>query len=770
MEIFWVLFSMFGSILALIIFPLPWVIGLVTIIRWFIERSKAKNTAQSAPVSLPSVSESASPQLNTIAETQAIPVPVPPARVHKEQFNNLNNINVFLYIGAFLVVVASTVFIGAAYTELSGAFKTWFLACFAAVFYGLGIWFYLKFPVVKPAGLTFATIGLVLAPVVGVAYFNYINLGHSGEVVWFFTSLLVFGLYFVSLKILKKAYVAYFLNLVSLSLFESFISLFKAPIYYFGWGMALASMIFLLISKQSRDEEMRKSFYYSSNVFLPVAIFLSLTQTVEFGWLQFGINSLLAATYYLLANFLSEKDQNRVVYFLFSTILVPIGLFTCLVDQKVETNTIILILAILSFGYVVFYELAKKNWTDSRPQILLAVGSILATLIGLFSPGGKSVQLSALIFALFINIYSFVREKKQLNLILGSISFLVLPSLILDFFNKKEPDYLVVVYLIAGLVALWLRIKIVSWLSSAKIVSILTYTVALTVSFFMAFAVGNTLFLMVTILFLAALVYLISEIENKTWILGIFAFLVYFGLLQIVDIWKLENFYTVVILALSGIGLYIAGTLTTTQKSKTLLYAGLIGPFAGAVYGVTLKHDLQLIPIFSLLVGAMLLYTQAKKEKSDAAEYFSYGFGVVAVEWWLKYLSVTELQVYMIINSAYFATLAYLRNLKNDQKSMDVLTYFALGFLTIPMYFQVWGIEKERLARGIIFFGESLALIFVGMGLKNQIVRRWGIGSLIAGVLIAYYSIWFLIGAIGIGLLVFAIIMLTKSAKQNPNI
>lgn len=345
----------------------------------------------------------------------------------KEAFTSLNNINIFLYLGAFFIVVAAGIFVSFTYEQLSGVTKTLLLAFFALTFYITGLLFYLKTKRIRPAGLAFTGIGLVLIPLVGLGAYNFIFQGANANYVWFFTSVITLAFYVFSVFVLRKTYIAYLMTFTSLSLIESSLSLFNVPVYYFTWGMAIVSMTFLVAGRYKHlFREVGESFRISANIFLPASLIFSFYLTNNYGAGQLGINFILSALFYILASFLTEDTDSRDIYFALGLCGIPAGFIFFLRDYHFSDVIIAHVLALTSAVYVYFTEYAYKNWKDRRTTLLsLAAGIVILFAVyysRVFTPNNYFI----LVLSFIINGYGMMRTKHVIHEILGTISFIVL--------------------------------------------------------------------------------------------------------------------------------------------------------------------------------------------------------------------------------------------------------------------------------------------------------------------------------------------------------
>jgi hypothetical protein len=97
--------------------------------------------------------------------------------------------NILMYLGAFLVVMAALVFVGASGEAISGAVRVAMLASFTAAFVAIG-WICYRFPRVRMAGYTFLAVGALLVPLNFAAAHNFVlkDEGIAGDVVWLWAS------------------------------------------------------------------------------------------------------------------------------------------------------------------------------------------------------------------------------------------------------------------------------------------------------------------------------------------------------------------------------------------------------------------------------------------------------------------------------------------------------------------------------------------------------------------------------------------------------
>jgi len=692
-----------------------------------------------------------------------------PEKSH-ERFKSIDNINILLYIGAFLVVISAGIFVGFNYATLTGSFKTIFLAIFALVFYLAGLIIYLKSEKMKPAGLTFATIGLLVAPLVGLAYHRFVAGGVDGNTIWCITSVATLALYFYSLFTFKTAYISYFVTFVSLSLLESFVSLFDAPIYYFAWGMAISSLIFLLISRiRGRFEEVSKSFEISANIFLPVSIIFSLI-TLEQTYLVISINLLLAGIFYLVSSFLSAKEASQQAFFVAALMLFPISAVLFMVNKDMANTSIALGLGCFSLLYILIFEMLKKPLSAARAKILLILGGLIALIASLtYLNDWQGASVAFFLYSIALNTYAFWRNKSNFNFAFLLLAALILPADILGAMKNETIWVLSLSYAVLGVILFAVRYFVSKWQDKSTILGYFGYIAALVISLVAVLSSGQPLAIALIFLLHAIVFFILNYLEDQSFLIAIAAFFFYIFAVQFGLYVKVAPENIVWYLTVAGVIQFLGSfLLSDIKRSRILSYAAIAGPLVGTFY----IYQESSAPIFSLLLTGAMLLVKGFQEKNRVIKYIAGGIIVSATEWFLSYMKVEELQVYMIISAAYLGLLAYLQGKAADKAGETVLTVLSLAFLTVPLLFQTFD-SSNSLIYALVLGIESIILIGLGIGINSKLMRNWGISALVVNVLyqsryvIATIPQWLTIGIVGILILVGATYLLSKREKTE---
>lgn len=308
----------------------------------------------------------------------------------------LDNISLLLYFGAFLFIASIGLFV--AFGDINGTVKTLIILIMGLLLYGLGCWLYQTKPTLKIVGVAFAGIGMAIIPLVGFAAYAYIFDQSQAPLIWFVTSLIVFCVYAHGLWLFKNSFMNYVFIFTTLSLFESMVSVVSAPIYYFGWAMAIMGIsLTALAAYKNIWPEFKQSAVQSGQVFVPISVFASIMLVGKSGFWQLGV-SLLLATIYSLMQFVLVKDEEREIYLTISHIfaLASLGIFTYAATTNIQdVGMVLLVASALQASAFMF-----KHWPTARMQNYCNVVVVLALLATALSVGRPiQVFIAALVFS-----------------------------------------------------------------------------------------------------------------------------------------------------------------------------------------------------------------------------------------------------------------------------------------------------------------------------------------------------------------------------------
>ncbi len=355
-------------------------------------------------------------QLASVSQqAAAMPVPEPP------RSKDLDSTSVLLYFGAFLFVAAAGLFV--AFGGANGTLRMATVLVVALAFYSGGLWIHTNKPKLKAAGLTFVGIGIMLAPLVGVAAYAYLFKGQAGAV-WFTTSVFCIALYGHALRTLRHPLLEYILIGTFVSLFESAISIIHGPVYYYGWMLAACGLLLQAWSiARHWSPELAKSSDTSSHVLLPVALLASLYMAPEFGVLQLGVSFMLAALFYALHAWQASGDD-RATSAVGAHILLIAGAGAFAYGWHQEVIHVAWIL-------VAFVALQTILTLALRPSRLArnaaSVGFIAAVVAAFFAASEPAVILVAIGLLVFSAAVTWLRQQRVDAYTVMSMALLTVP-------------------------------------------------------------------------------------------------------------------------------------------------------------------------------------------------------------------------------------------------------------------------------------------------------------------------------------------------------
>lgn len=336
----------------------------------------------------------------------------------------LDNTSLLLYFGAFLFVASVGLFI--AFGGASGGLRTFAVLLVTAVMYGSGIWLFRHRPRLEQAALAFAGIGIVIAPLVGAAAYQYLFNKSHAPVVWLITSVLCMALYLHAMLVLRKPLINYVLIFTFLSLFESGVSVASAPVYYFGWGLAFVGIILQLIARSKNYlPELQESSRQSATVLLPVSLLAAIVLVPSQGALQLGVSLLLAAAFYGLET-LNSKGSEQQSNAIAAQVTVIAGAAT--ISYGITQNWLWVCGVVLTVNTLQAFALmaakASRLWQNFASVLMLS--SLAAVALALGHPAGL---LAATALATVDAAIVWACQRRAEAYGLASIAWMALPYL-----------------------------------------------------------------------------------------------------------------------------------------------------------------------------------------------------------------------------------------------------------------------------------------------------------------------------------------------------
>ncbi|HUP26065.1 MAG TPA: hypothetical protein VM124_00265 [Candidatus Limnocylindrales bacterium] len=413
------------------------------------------------------------------------PVPVTEPSMPKIE---LDNTSLLLYFGAFLFVASVGLFI--AFGGANGAIRTIAVLLVMGVLYGGGIWLFHNKPKLIQAGIAFSGIGMTIAPLAGVAAYYYLFSEAHGPGVWFVTSLMCMAMYIHALQVFRRPLISYILIFTFLSLFESGVSIIAAPIYYFGWAMAVVGIVLVAASHlRGFWPELQESSRASSQLMLPLSILTSMALVPQHGAGQLGVSLLFAAAYYGLETWNtkgSDQEANAI-----TAQIVALASLVCFSYAAGHSWRVVAVsLLAMNVGQIVCILLLSQSGRLWRNFASIVMGaSVAGILIALMSPGILLGSVGLLAINSFI---IWLRQDRADAYALSMSAWTALPIVFGQVFLPSRLDGGMQAVLLLGTlwvqqgIFLWYKAKdsYMFWLATAQQLYVMSAVVVLIAALF----------------------------------------------------------------------------------------------------------------------------------------------------------------------------------------------------------------------------------------------------------------------------------------------
>jgi len=193
------------------------------------------------------------------AQPQHEPAPEPSG-------GGLTLVNLMLYLGAFLIVAAVSLFVGFNWGSFGGGLRFALVLMFTASWYAGGV-ILARALNLETASIAFITIGALLTPLCGVAFHIFV-LGNPAGVgpTWLVTSLLTTVLYLGLSLIYRRRFFTYFGSLSTLAMVLALVEISDAPSEYFILTANITALLLLLVRIGLRFAPERERDYFSNDI------------------------------------------------------------------------------------------------------------------------------------------------------------------------------------------------------------------------------------------------------------------------------------------------------------------------------------------------------------------------------------------------------------------------------------------------------------------------------------------------------------------------
>lgn len=357
--------------------------------------------------------------------TQAQDPQSPVVKPHKQ----LDNALLLLYLGAFLFVASAGLFV--AFGGFSGELRAFIVAIVSGLFYLGGLHLHKHNARLKEAGVSFAAIGMAIAPLVGLSIYSYVFDQTYGPAVWFATSIAVFVLYAHAMYNLRSNFVGYLLIFSFVSMLQSTLSIIDAPVYYFIWMMIIAGLILQLISRYVPKigmHELSTPAYTSSQLIVPVSVFVSFISIGSQGYAQLAVSLLFASAYYGLEALAEEVEDSRISLIQTSHILGLSALAVGSFAFREDVSDVAIGLLIASLIHIILFISTKNN---SSALLAVVTNSLIAAMgMVFFALGTSTVLLLSLAVTVLLGWVASIKLGRAEGIVLSTIAVGCIPIVI----------------------------------------------------------------------------------------------------------------------------------------------------------------------------------------------------------------------------------------------------------------------------------------------------------------------------------------------------
>lgn len=774
--------------LLLLSFPVFYVLGIVHVVQ-MIRGKRLWNGQQKLP-------EQAEEIAQKTEVDASIPVPRPPVQavvsddglMHSwEHWYSDNSINLLLYIGAFLIVVSASIYVGFSWDQIDGVKKALILTALMLAFFGFGYLFYQRHAIAR-AGATFIGIGALLVPFVGSAWHNFVlsDMGISGSESLVMTSFVSLQIYGLLAYLVRHPFYTYITGVSGLVLSLALVSVSDLPNDYYMLAGVATSLVTLLIPKYlAMDDSERRRLYgrpltLTAHIFLPLSLVMGLVIGVGDNVLftpASAIAVFLAAVYYGVC-YLYEKKNGYLVAALG---IAPIALILILKWLNVST----LDTYSLSHGLIILYVVVpalRKSWHVTLRTLVAETGLSIAAVIS--------------VFALFGDLYG----------ISGSHVLVVLPFLYgvltLASFKKSGYIYYAYIYLVAsffaffgqtasfpdrraveGLCLLWTGLSAYAFTvrySNAKshlrafgISAVSTFLLSLLLTHSKSIYFVPTSAIVAGVLVDAAVRY------NRLWLIKISNLLIYLTMVGVLDLGEIEHSMYPILLSFVAYVLYSVSIVVPERLSAYYRRSGLLAAclttvialFTGSSMPYSSGDAYRESALISAYINGVFFTLHAFYYKSERFGYFASFWAMGTYIWQMVQWEASEMQVYMMPVGTYFMLLALLQKVKKRPEAAVILEVIGLFILFMPLLVQCFG--KNGGGYALLMGIEGVLLLSIGVSYALSRLRIAGAVFIAAAALSQSYQYffslprWSITAGAGMIFLTTAVFLLIKRANRG---
>jgi hypothetical protein len=690
----------------------------------------------------------------------------------------IDNAVLLLYLGAFLFLSAVGSFL--AFGTQDGALKSFLVLLLVVVFYAAGLYLFRNNKRLKPAGVAFIGLGMLLVPFFGLSLYVYVFDQNAGPLIWALTSVIGITLYLHAFMETRQVYISYFLLGAVISMFQSGVAIIDLPPFYYAWTLALTGMMFLAIAKmRNLDGDLQEPMNMSANVLVPASLLFSFFFIPVHGVFQLAMTFLIAAIYYGLAAFLTQDKNEKVSLSITANAL---GAGTIMIGTYHFTDSINA--AALSGGLFAAFEssllaLKTHNAHTSMTRIFDGLAQVCITLAltsALFAIGDS--LLFVVLSALFVSVSALlsIAFRSPIYQAISMFGLFNLPLIIGLYWASPSwtAGQFAVTY--ALLAAAMFALRLASEKSTLfSLVFKYSFYIALVFAAFSALLEGPVAFSLVSAL-LAVLFLRLSFYEPKEEQSGLFTFslimqvvAVTFGVYAVPQITEMVRPVVLpVVLGVLSAAHYLIGSMgafSETLRNTTIRYSAIfIGLFASASFMIV--EDINVLMAMTLLISGLFLLNEASKEDDQNKFEAALAICLLAVQWSLWQYDVRNLLIYTHMWALFFASLAVWHATNKEPEKENSYTQLALISLTVPLVLRSLGDQGSFY--GWLLIVEHIMLILIGMMFQRPAIKSWGLWVTVGAVLYQLRALTYLaLGFLAIILIFISLRVLQKSETPH---
>ena len=318
------------------------------------------------------------------------------------------NINIALYTGGLLLILAGLIFIGVNWTRIPGLWKFAITLVVTGLMYLGGILLFRR-PAFRIGGVALTAIasGFFTLNFAVLQIYVLAPLGLRNEVMWLIASAICLPLYGLITYLVRSMLFTFYTQAAVISIATSALVVFNAPALIYLLVYALLSFGFLYIARLAKTTPLsdisHRPFLILSNIGLPVtvlvAIFIWLGNVgcviCQVGNLWIAIPVMgIGVVYYLLSNPIVDQKIGRWIAAPLLALMVAFILYQAdLRSTLIGIGLLVLSLLFLGGGYLLEKEEKERNGVWPL--------YVTAYLVAAYVTQGSFANVSALIKALF---------------------------------------------------------------------------------------------------------------------------------------------------------------------------------------------------------------------------------------------------------------------------------------------------------------------------------------------------------------------------------